>query len=109
MDGVILTPEQMDEFVELTRETGYIDICSYEYDGDINSDDIADTLAAYAEIVQKVAEVQVLVDAVHFHGSAQMSVCPFCGNYTDPEKDMEDIKHSPDCLYLVARKLRGLK
>ena len=49
-----------------------------------------------ADIVQQVAEI---------HWSIEDDFCPFCDEDFAPRGCFD---HSPDCLHLAARKLRGL-
>jgi len=87
---MILTPEQIDSF-------GYSD---YKPD----RCDLEDTLAVYADIVERVADM----GTVRLFGHADW--CVFCHQSLSPlprggfalESD-----HAPDCPYLAARKLRG--
>ncbi len=67
------------------------------------------TLAAYAEVVRKVAEKR----PQHCQSGAYQ--CPECRcigwkvDEWDEESEWADpIDHAPDCLYLEARRLRGL-
>ena len=106
----IMTVEQLTEFIELTRETGYIDISVDEH-GEPGSDDVADTLAAYADIVQAIAERVPDPDAygdieerMYQLEDSEYGHCVFCGGHKG-----YTIAHEPECLYLAARKLRGLE
>jgi len=85
---MILTPEQ------IAKDT-------IQYQG-TGLQPILDTLAAYADIVQRVAEIGV------------RGRCWFCGKATtlvmgDDNVLSGTIDHHPDCLYLAARRLRGLE
>ena len=76
----ILTPEQIDALT--ADDVFYIP-------------DVFDTLAAYAEVVQRVAEMR------DGQSDWEEDHCVFCGAY------MPRHGHATDCLYLAARKLRG--
>ena len=64
--------------------------------------DYAETLAAYAEVVQKVAEMEDIV--LMEDGARLVGNCMFCGGLLGLEEE-----HEEDCPYLQARKLRGLE
>lgn len=64
--------------------------------------DLADTLAAYADVVQKVAEMEDIV--LMEDGARLVGNCMFCGGVIGLEEE-----HEEDCPYLKARKLRGLE
>jgi len=82
---MILTPEQI-EIWEGTR-------------------DIFDTLAAYAEIVQKVAEAEPWE-----YGYSDEPICFYCKAYNQHRDEATSkIVHAPNCLWLRARKLRGME
>lgn len=96
----ILTPEQIDRV-----RIWHLDDCLNHKDG-IFGCDVADTLAAYAEIVERVAENKRL---------RLLGSCPFCAEayrtqfeeHGNSETIWNGIKHAPDCPYLAARKVRG--
>ena len=81
---MILTPEQ----IEGVNRPGYVV-------PNVGWGDVADTLAAYAEVVQRVAEMR------DGQSDWEEDHCVFCGAY------MPRHGHATDCLYLAARKLRG--
>ena len=86
---MILAPEQIAEFFNTRWNHGSIEQA------------MADTILAYADIVQRVAEI------------GTRGRCWFCGKATrlvmgDDNLIRGVIDHSPDCLYLAARRLRGL-
>jgi hypothetical protein len=60
-----------------------------------------DTLATYADIVQRVAEAGMETSAAD-----ESVVCKFCGASRDYGRTEP---HAPDCLYLAARRLRGME
>jgi hypothetical protein len=104
---MILTPEQIENWVlpglrdgwdgphhpdPETEQTYIRHLTGYV------STDLADTLAAYADIVQRVAE----------DNFSYWDVTPRCF-YCDADMgEHSDEEHASDCLYLAARKLRGL-
>jgi hypothetical protein len=80
----MLTPEQIEKLTPNNRGRAVIE-----------------TLTAYAEIVRGVAEKRpVLVDDWNM-----LWGCPGCGA-EGPGGD--EIDHAPDCLWLRARRLRGM-
>lgn len=99
---MILMPEQIEQSIEWPGEH-YLDL--------------ADTLAAYAEIVQKVA----LNDPATNEGTGgDWYACPYCEHenrygplYPELGKRsyqvLKEHNHALDCPYLAARKLRGLE
>jgi hypothetical protein len=88
---MILTPGQIEQVGEST------------YGPDLYSVDLSDTLAAYADIVQKVAEMD---------GSGVLNEywdCNFCGNTFGDDRQYHMVGfHDPECAYASARKLRGM-
>ena len=60
------------------------------------------TLAAYAKVVERVAEMDPLI--AHGDADNEWCECRFCGNTTWVDPD-----HEPDCPYLEALRLRGLE
>ena len=64
--------------------------------------DLADTLAAYADVVQKVAEMEDIV--LMADGARLVGNCMFCGGVIGLEEE-----HEEDCPYLKARKLREVE
>ena len=102
---MILTPEQMQEKMDTAFENDE----SYWY-----YTDLFDTLAAYAEVVQRVAEVKEPFDAWYWDDELSKNRCRFCdGEVTHtgyawrPETITDTCDHSPDCLYMRALRLRG--
>jgi len=93
---MILTPEQiaaLDSFVEE---------CLVTERWARNS--LVDTLVAYAEIVQRVAEMEAseVLDR-------EYDDCLFCGKTSSNDLAPIEEQHAPDCPYVAARKLRGLE
>ena len=69
-----------------------------------NSPD-SDTLNAYAEIVQKVAEAEPWE-----YGYSDEPSCFYCEAYNQHRDEATSkIVHAPNCLWLRARKLRGME
>lgn len=111
---MILTPEQIDHnignWAESWNPWDKAWAVSYQH-----IEDVFETLAAYADIVQRVAEMDGEIDV----GQAWDTLyeCRFCAAEVDQDLYQEDgrlkrtnkVPHSPDCLYLAARKLRGLE
>jgi len=85
---MILTPEQIELIYAELPEGSWRPCC----------ENIAETLVAYVDIVERVAAIQ---------WSVEDDFCPFCDEDFVPRERLFD--HRPDCLYLTARKLRGLE
>ena len=69
-----------------------------------NSPD-SDTLNTYAEIVQKVAEAEPWE-----YGYSDEPICFYCKAYNQHRDEATSkIVHAPNCLWLRARKLRGME
>lgn len=91
---MILTPEQIELIYAELPEGSWRPCC----------ENIAETLVAYADIVERVAGIAT----ARLYGHADW--CVFCHRSLSPlprggfalESD-----HAPDCPYLAARKLRG--
>jgi hypothetical protein len=92
---MILTPEQIGRIVRLLDRPG-----ETLYGEDVQS--IANTLAVYAEIVQRLAELGA--DSIY---DSEYDDCFFCGG-PGHDPGFYPMPHAPDCLYLAARKLRAL-
>lgn len=91
---MILTPEQIEQIAyNLEWNPGG------DWLTDVAQIDLAHTLAAYAEVVKGVAEAPL--------GTNQAWRCPLCGRVFDDTSPNE--AHASDCLYVKARKLRGLE
>ena len=108
-EAVILTPRQIENFINYSREAGYIDIDSVDGRlGEYGSDDVLDTLASYAEVLQKVAEMNWPGVA----SGGDFDYCFFCGGGATRDWALQDpvksLDHDPDCPYVKARKLLGL-
>jgi hypothetical protein len=101
---VILEPEQINQFAYLLE---------WDPGGNWMSDtvqiDIAQTPKAYATLVQKVADDNPMeFDA----RSDDPNFCHYCkvDDSSQPVRDWrEPLVHEPDCLWVQARKLRGLE
>jgi len=94
-----LTPEQIDLIYAELPEGSWRPCC----------EDIAETLVdAYVDIVQRLAEMDLETNEYGY------SYCMFCDageavvGYTVLSEPVRKLDHAPDCLYLAARKLRGL-
>jgi len=101
-ERMTLTPKQI-AGIELESTHGDM---LYVPDG--KASDAVDTLTAYADIVQRVAEMN------EWQAQAGgMCQCPFHEEvYQDEDGEyweMGPLDHAPDCLYLAARKLRGME
>ena len=99
---MILTPERIEDLL-----SGRAASCPTKH--------LMDTLAAYAEIVQGMAEAEPFIEELVGDGERDW-ICWFCGGLVDignviGQKRQAEWKaeHAPDCLYLAARKLRGLE
>ncbi len=92
---MILTPEQMK--LEIVLAADALSLLDRE-----RSDNFYETWTAYAEVVQAVAEKCPYED--------EFFTCIWCGVDLDSRwhEGVDITVHSPDCLYLRARKLRGL-
>ena len=99
---MILTPEQIEQcaVVEIDKTvmlSQYAHVCS--------------TLLAYADIVQNVAEDEPWISGIgdmNPDGSTEQTMaCVYCDGGYQSTNAIYD--HEPDCLYLAARKLRGLE
>jgi hypothetical protein len=117
---MIMTPEQITALLSVTRDCEYIDVGSTDgYGFTIHSNapseagvhEWCDTLAAYVEIVQKVAECDPYCDDSEFPKFMYGGGCHYCEGHSLPNSPLEGTRcpHAPDCLYLAARKLRGLE
>jgi hypothetical protein len=93
---MILTPEEIDRWTQQAGEpSGF--------------GRVADTLAVYADIVQQVAEGEPLTAR-----ALNDFKCRYCDrdaswSYRDGAMRPYSKDHDSDCLYLAARKLRGLE
>ena len=90
-----LTPEQMGHYIPRV-ETGW-------------RHEVIETWNAYADIVRRVAETGLETNE---YGH---SYCMFCAmgeavvGYTVMSEPVRSLEHRSDCLYLAARKLRGME
>ena len=93
---MILTPEQIEQCAVVdTDKTVMLSQYAHVYS----------TLLAYAEIVRWVAKT----DPWKYEGyDREIPVCFFCDTASPWPHNADEIVHEPDCLYLAARKLRGL-
>jgi hypothetical protein len=100
---MILTPEQIAEITDQWNIYAHSDLRD-------TGDDVFETIAAYAEIVQKIAETEEWWVDYDWAGMR----CRFCYDDVEQHWDSDLLKytepqcvHEPDCYYLAARKLRG--
>lgn len=104
---MILTPEEIAQEVahwkRIDQTWGEGNISQWgQEQGICTGLDVVDTLRAYADIVQRVAGGAEFGMPTHFG-----ECCYYCG--ADPNGPKESRNHSRNCLYLTARKLRGLE
>ncbi len=96
----MLTPEQITKFTDLSSADWS--------DQGVETIDLADTLAVYVSVAQRVAEGnEWVID------SDWGTVCAWCGAEARcvgvRESTHWEADHAPDCLYLEARRLRGME
>lgn len=97
----ILTPEQLDWQARIMKAYDGAGLGVFTHTV-AQANALGDTLAAYAEVVQKVAEMEDIV--LMEDGARLVGNCMFCGGVIGLEEE-----HEEDCPYLKARKLRGLE
>lgn len=90
-----LTPEQVEHYAKWqAAETG---IAPH-----IQADVLAATLREYAAIVEGIASFE---DPGWWHGLGE---CPFCDMHQHFDVEADCYQHAPNCLWLRARRVRGL-